>query len=148
MHMDKAWSSHVSPSSPLSLESPHVHQSFLKPVLWGFMEAFGQTWMIKSLAIGNWFALLPSWEVIGVGLKVQTSDCKVDSPGNQPSCLRPRSHFINIEKDASNPTPEHIPWSEVAQSCLTLCDPMDCSLPGFSVHGIFQARIPWGCCCC
>ena len=27
------------------------------------------------------------------------------------------------------------------QSCLTLCDPMDCSLPGFSVHGIFQARI-------
>ena len=31
--------------------------------------------------------------------------------------------------------------SEVAQSCLTLCDPMDCSLSGFSVHGIFQARI-------
>ena len=28
-----------------------------------------------------------------------------------------------------------------AQSCLTLCDPMDCSPPGFSVHGIFQARI-------
>ena len=26
------------------------------------------------------------------------------------------------------------------QSCLTLCDPMDCSLPGFSVHGILQAR--------
>ena len=31
--------------------------------------------------------------------------------------------------------------SEVVQSCLTLCDPMDCSLPGFSIHGIFQARI-------
>ena len=31
--------------------------------------------------------------------------------------------------------------SEVAQSCLTLCDPMDCSLPGSTVHGIFQARI-------
>ena len=31
--------------------------------------------------------------------------------------------------------------SEVAQSCLTLCNPMDCSLPGSSVHGIFQARI-------
>ena len=29
----------------------------------------------------------------------------------------------------------------VAQSCLTLCDTMDCSLPGFSVHGILQARI-------
>ena len=29
----------------------------------------------------------------------------------------------------------------VAQSCLTLCDPMDCSPPGSSVHGILQARI-------
>ena len=32
-------------------------------------------------------------------------------------------------------------WSEVAQSCLTLCDPMDCSPPGFSVHRIFKARV-------
>ena len=31
--------------------------------------------------------------------------------------------------------------SEVAQSCPTLCDPMDCSLPGSSVHGISQARV-------
>ena len=31
--------------------------------------------------------------------------------------------------------------SEVAQSCLTLCDPMDCSLPHSSIHGIFQARV-------
>ena len=31
--------------------------------------------------------------------------------------------------------------SEVTQSCPTLSDPMDCSLPGSSVHGIFQARI-------
>ena len=35
--------------------------------------------------------------------------------------------------------------SEVAQSCPTLRDPMDCSLPGSSVHGIFQARVlKWG----
>ena len=35
--------------------------------------------------------------------------------------------------------------SEVAQLCLTLSDPMDCSLPGSSVHGIFQARVlEWG----
>ena len=32
-------------------------------------------------------------------------------------------------------------WSEVAQSCPTLCDPMVCSLSASSVHGIFQARI-------
>ena len=31
--------------------------------------------------------------------------------------------------------------NEVAQSCLTLCNPMDCSLPGSSIHGIFQARM-------
>ena len=35
--------------------------------------------------------------------------------------------------------------SEVAQSCLALRDPMDCSLLGSSVHGIFQARVlEWG----
>ena len=35
--------------------------------------------------------------------------------------------------------------SEVAQLCSTLSDPMDCSLPGSSVHGIFQARVlEWG----
>ena len=45
--------------------------------------------------------------------------------------------------------PIHIYWSEsvslVVQSCLTLCDPLACSPPGFSVCGIFQARIQeWG----
>ena len=35
--------------------------------------------------------------------------------------------------------------NEVAQSCLTLSDPMDCSLPGSSIHGIFQATVlEWG----
>ena len=35
--------------------------------------------------------------------------------------------------------------SEVTQSCPTLCDPVECSLPGSSVHGIFQARVlEWG----
>ena len=35
--------------------------------------------------------------------------------------------------------------SEVAQSCQTVSDPMDCSPPGSSIHGIFQARgLEWG----
>ena len=35
--------------------------------------------------------------------------------------------------------------SEVTQSCLTLSDPMDCSPPGSSIHGILQARaLEWG----
>ena len=38
---------------------------------------------------------------------------------------------------------ENMMWSRYlsAQSCPTLCDPMDCSLQGSSVHGIFQARV-------
>ena len=39
--------------------------------------------------------------------------------------------------------------SEVAQSCPALTDPMDCSLPGSSIHGIFQARVlEWGAIAC
>ena len=36
---------------------------------------------------------------------------------------------------------EYVRVRSVTQSCLTLCNPMDCSLPGSSVHGISQARI-------
>ena len=39
------------------------------------------------------------------------------------------------------PSPIHESESEVAQLCQTPSDPMDCSLPGSSVHGIFQARV-------
>ena len=43
------------------------------------------------------------------------------------------------------PSPMQKSESEVAQSCQTLWDPMDCSLPGSSVHGIFQAIVlEWG----
>ena len=59
---------------------------------------------------------------------------------------------ITMDSDCSHEIKRHLPLgrkvminlsevSEVAQSCLTLCDLMDCSLPGSSVHGIFQARI-------
>ena len=43
------------------------------------------------------------------------------------------------------PSPRHEIESEDAQSCPTLSDPMDCSLPGSAIHGIFQARVlEWG----
>ena len=32
-------------------------------------------------------------------------------------------------------------WSEATQLCLTICDPVDCKIPGSAVHGIFQARV-------
>ena len=43
------------------------------------------------------------------------------------------------------PSPKHESEREVAQSCPTLCNPMDCILPSSSIHGIFQARVlEWG----
>ena len=49
---------------------------------------------------------------------------------------------INHSKSLYDPPPRVMEnESEVAQSCPTLCNPMDCSLPGSSVHGIFQARV-------
>ena len=60
----------------------------------------------------------------------------------------------SLEKCYGYRDKEHRPLSQTAaaataakllQLCLTLCDPMDCSLPGSSIHGIFQARVlEWG----
>ena len=49
--------------------------------------------------------------------------------------------FSRQEHWSGLPFPPPMRESEVAQSCLTLSDPMDCSLPGSSIHGIFQARV-------
>ena len=51
----------------------------------------------------------------------------------------PRHHL----RESEWPDPLHGRWNEVKviQSCLTLCEPMDCSLPDSFVHGILQARI-------
>ena len=80
------------------------------------------------------------------------------------------SHFsrVSVRRHRRQPTRLRCPWdspgkntgvgchfllqcmkvkseSEVTQSCPTLLDPMDCSLPGSSIHGIFQARVlEWG----
>ena len=57
-----------------------------------------------------------------------------DSPGKNTGV---GCHFLQCMKVKSE--------REVAQSCPTLSDPMDCRLPGSSVHGIFQARVlEWG----
>ena len=59
----------------------------------------------------------------------------------------PNSYISAYLEKHRNPSWWHLPmtsivkWSEVTQSCPTLCDPVDCSLPGSSVHGILQTRI-------
>ena len=57
--------------------------------------------------------------------------CPWDSPGKNTGV---GCHFLLQCMKVKGET-------EVAQSCPTLSDPMDCSLPGSSVHGIFQARV-------
>src|SRR5574337_1256442 len=53
--------------------------------------------------------------------------------------------FSRQEHWSGLPFPSPMHESEVAQLCPTLCDPMDCSLPGSSIHGIFQAKVlAWG----
>ena len=78
------------------------------------------------------------------------------SQGCQESLLLLLSHFSRVRLCATPslgfsrqehwsglpfPSPMHKSESEVAQSCLTLCDPLDCSLPGSSIHGIFQESL-------
>ena len=52
----------------------------------------------------------------------------------------PSLGFSRQEHWSGLPFPSPMHESEVTQSCPTLSDPMDCSLPGYSIHGIFQAR--------
>ena len=57
----------------------------------------------------------------------------------------PSLGFSRQEHGSGLPFPSPMRESEVAQSYPTVCDPMDCSLPGSSAHGIFQARVlEWG----
>ena len=57
----------------------------------------------------------------------------------------PSLGFSRQEHWSGLPFPSPMRESEVAQSCPTLSDPMDCSPPGSSFHGIFQARgLEWG----
>ena len=57
----------------------------------------------------------------------------------------PSLGFSRQEHWSGLPFPSPMHESEVSQSCLTLRYPMDCNLPGSSVHGIFQARVlEWG----
>ena len=61
-----------------------------------------------------------------------------------PPVFNPSKHQ-GIFQGVSSSQFSSVQFSTVAQSCPTLCDPMDCSLPGSSVHGIFQARVlEWG----
>ena len=66
----------------------------------------------------------------------------------KPQMLTPCTHQSpkSLQQGTKSLTPQ-MPTAaaKLLQSCPTLCDPMNCSLPGSSIHGIFQARVlEWG----
>ena len=69
--------------------------------------------------------------------------CPWDSPGKNTGMT---CHFLlQCMKVKSESEVDQVVYLKVTQSCPTPSDPMDCSLPGSSIHGIFQARVvEWG----
>ena len=73
-----------------------------------------------------------TWNTNNMDSKIEVMWKEAQSRIRANESLRNCSHKLTIERKKE---------SEVAQSCPTLCNPMDCKLPGSSVHGILQARI-------
>ena len=84
-------------------------------------------------AAGNWYNICKpldlggSWQILG------PFPSSIDSPPLSSHSFPLLLHLTNIFSQ--------LYACSVAQSCLTLCNPMDCSPPGSSVHGILPARI-------
>ena len=69
--------------------------------------------------------------------------------GSNPGLPQSRQIMYQLSPRGSMQRTDKVQYASAwgcAQSCLSLCDPIDCKLPGSSVHGILQARIlEWGC---
>ena len=91
------------------------------------MEPLG-AFKIRQIELGDLTCLLESQR--------QACVACINSPGNLWSL-----HLETLCSTAFASGNESFPCCLVAKSCVTLCDPMDCSPSGFSLHGIFQASI-------
>ena len=84
---------------------------------------------------------LLKWTCI-VSKRVATRFTKFINTHTRNCQLQYKQRSANLTLEPTQPKTVLSEWvSEVAQSCPTLCDPVDCSLPGSSVYGILQARI-------
>ena len=96
----------------------------------------------RAQVLGEQTSVVVAHELSGCNStpRLQSSCSAVAAPGfSCPYGFKPVS--LALVGDFSSTANREVKRSEVAQSCPTLCNPMDCSLPGSSVHGIFQARI-------
>ena len=130
----KYWSFSVSPSSegwfPLVVVIVLVAQSC--PTLCDPMDRgppVSSVHGILQTKILEWIAIAFSRGSFDPGIE----------PGSPP--LQADSYHLSYREEDPLGFPLKKKWSEVTLSCPTLCDPMDYNLPGFSIHGIFQARV-------
>ena len=89
----------------------------------GAAQTFVGFWILHSLAFGAWHSRVRVCSDLFCLFQLSVSIKSAAHPDMWVTFMRKESE------------------SEVVQSCPTLCDPMDYSLPGSSVHGIFQARV-------
>ena len=82
----------------------------------------------------------PLWQKAAATKSLQSCPTLCNAIDSRPPGS-PILGFSRKEHWSGLPFPSPLCESEVAQSCLTLSDPMDCSLPGSFVNGIFQARV-------
>ena len=128
---------------PGDLPDPGIKPaSIMSPALEGRFFTTSATWEAQTigcaLILEGYLLLLSHFSHVRLCVTPQTAAHQAprpwDSPGKNTGV---GCHFLlQCTKVKSE--------SEVAQSCLTLSDPMDCGPPGSSVHGIFQAVLEWG----
>ena len=103
---------------------------------------------VMSDSVTAWTVAYQASPSMGFSKQEYWSELPFPSPGDLPDPgIKPRSLVLQADTWPSEPQGKPRSCmaseseSEVAQSCPTLCDTMDCSLAGFSLHGILQARV-------
>ena len=99
--------------------------------------------LAHSLFVTLWTVACRAPPSVGFSRQEYWSGLPFPSPGDFPD---PWIETASPALQADSLPLSHHPTAlaredHVTQWCLTLCDPMDCSLPGSSIHGVFQARI-------
>ena len=94
----------------------------------------------------NYFNIVTACNVSNIQLYLHFNDCKDSSMCQcQKDLLKVKIHISSMYQLLMHPTVQSAAAAKSLHSCLTLRDPMDCSPPGSSFHGILRARgLEWG----
>ena len=141
-------------SSPWSLPQNYI-TLFLLPSGILLVSTNRRLYQEKVKSLSRVWLFATPWTVayqaplsMGFSRQEYWSELPLPSPGEsswprdqtQVSHIAGRRFNLWATREAPIKSINEVKWSEVAQSCLTLCNTMDCSLPGSYIHGIFQAR--------